>query len=89
MIVPGASTQLQRGVYSLRAPGKSGFGTHTSDDEPLLRLTHRGRLIHHRELIGHYLRPEHLQVLETYLRDWLSRPDDQAKKHCRFDDLDE
>jgi hypothetical protein len=31
-------------------------------------------------MIGVFLSLERLQVLEVHLRDWLSRPDNQAKK---------
>jgi hypothetical protein len=51
-----------------------------SENDPQIRLTHRGRFFHRHQLIGGFLSPEQLQVLEVHLRDWLSRPDNQAKK---------
>jgi hypothetical protein len=53
----------------------------------MLRFTHKGTLMNRQRLLGHFLEPEHLQLLEIYLRDWLSRPGDDAKKVPRFLDL--
>jgi hypothetical protein len=51
-----------------------------SENDPQIRLTHRGWFFHRHQLIGVFLSLEQLQVLEVHLRDWLSRPDNQAKK---------
>jgi hypothetical protein len=58
-------------------------------DDPMIQFTHTCTFMTSQRLLGHFLEPEHLQLLEIYLRDWLSRPGDDAKKVPRFLDLDE
>jgi hypothetical protein len=60
-----------------------------SDHEPLIRLAYRGSLIRRQALIGPFLGPEHLEVLESDLRDWLCPSVEQGTKYPLITDPDE
>jgi hypothetical protein len=59
----------------------------SDSDDPILRLIHRGLFMNRQKFIGLDLQPEHLQMLETYLRDWFSGPGERANNDPSAIDL--